>query len=128
VATHLHRFGIAVLLLSGLLGVLPLWDAPNPAVIEVQHREVMLVLLSATLFLSAFASKLRLPAIAASVLSKLGFIVVAVATTSGGEPISTQVWLEVLLTGALVAAGIVFAREAWQEARWNGMLRIRLES
>jgi len=125
---HLNRLGIAVLLATGVVGVFSIWQATNPAAVEVQHRDFMLGLLSVALLFSAAVPQLRLPAISASVLSKLAFIAAAAATQAGGEAVPSQVWLEVLLTVALVAAGIVFAREAWQEARWNGMLPIRLES
>lgn len=124
---HLHRLGIAVLLLSGVLGIVPVWQAA-PAAIEVQHRDLMLGLLSASLFLSALLPQLRLPAIAASVVSKLAFVAVAMASVSGGGAAPAQIWLEVLLSAALLAAAAVFLREAWQEARWNGMLPVRLES
>jgi hypothetical protein len=124
---HLHRLGIAALLLSGLIGVYPLWEMTTAAAIEVQHRDFMLGLLSATLFLSAFLPKLRLPAIAASVLSKLAFIAVAAATAASGEPVVAQLWLEGLLAAALLAAGIGFWREGRQEARWDGMLPVRWE-
>jgi hypothetical protein len=126
--TTLHRFAIVVLLLSGLLGAIPPSVDAASAGIEVQHRDFMLGLLGATLMLSVFVPWLRLPAIGASVLSKLAFIAVAAATAFGGGPVPSQVWLEVLLTASLVGAGIVFLREAWQEARWNGMLPVRLES
>jgi hypothetical protein len=125
---HLHRLGIAVLLLSGLIGVLPLWQSANQAAIEVQHREFMLGLLSATLVLAAVLPKLRLPAIAASVLSKLAFIAVAAATASGSEPVVAQVWVEAFLTAALLAAGTAFWREGRQEARWDGMPTLRSEA
>jgi hypothetical protein len=125
---HLHRLGIAVLLLSGLIGVLPLWQVANPAALEVQHRDCMLALLSATLVLLAFLPKLRLPGIAASVLSKLAFIAVTAATAAGGEPVPAQVWVEAFLTAALLAAGTGFWREGRQEARWNSMLPLRSEA
>ena len=127
-AAHLHRLGIAVLVLSGLTGVVSLWQVTNPGAIELQHRDVMLGLLSGTLLLSVLLPTLRLPAIAASVLSKLAFIAVAVATLGSGEAASGQVLLEVLLTAALVATGAMFWREWRQEARWNGVLPLRPEA
>jgi hypothetical protein len=91
----------------------------------VQHRDFMIGLLSATLILSAFVPQLRVPAIAASVLSKLRFISVAVTTVPGLEGVSMQLWLEVLLAAGLLAAGIFFWREARQDACWNGVLPLR---
>jgi hypothetical protein len=126
--TRLHRLAIAVLLLSGLLGASPLSVGAASAGIEVQHRDIMLGLLGATLVLSVFVPWLRLPAIGASVLSKLAFIAVALATAWGGEPVPAQFWLEVLLTITLLAAGVVLWREARQEARWHGMLPFRPET
>ena len=119
---HLHRLAIAALLLCGLLGSLPVWQA-NPAELEVQHRDLMLGLLSATLVLSAFVPRLRLPALIASVLSKLAFLAVAV-TTGGTGLVSDQVFFESVLTAVLLVAGIVLWREARQDARWHGMLRL----
>jgi hypothetical protein len=129
VNTHLHRLAVAVLLLSGLLGALPFSPGPATAsgAIEVQHRDFMLGLLSAALVLSAFVPPLRLPAVAASLLSKLAFIAVAVATVLGGEPAPAQMWLETLLTMTLLGAGAVLWREARQDARWNGVLPLRAE-
>lgn len=123
---QLHRLGIAALLLSSLFGVLSIWPTTNAA-IEAQHRDFMLGLIGGAEFFAAFVPRLRLPVIAISVLSKLAFVVVAVRPALLGEPISAQILLEVLLTAALVGAGAVFCREAWQEARWNGMLAVRLE-
>jgi hypothetical protein len=125
--THLHRLVVPVLLLSGFLGVVALGQPASPAAIESQHRDFMLGLLSALLILSAFVPRLRLPVIAASVLSKVAFIAVA-ATTGGGGSVLAQVWLELLLTAALVAAGAVLWREARQEARWHGVVGLRPEA
>jgi hypothetical protein len=121
--THLHRLAIAALLLCGLVGALPVWQA-NPAELEVQHRDLMLGLLSATLVLSAFVPRLRLPALVASVLSKVAFLAVAVTTGSSAELVSQQVFFESALTAILLAAGVVLWREARQDARWHGMLRL----
>jgi len=65
---------------------------------------------------------LRLPAIAASVLSKAGFVAVAAAAAaSGTEPLAAQAWIELVQMAALAAAGAVFWREARTEARWDGI-------
>jgi hypothetical protein len=129
---HSHRLAIAVLLSVGLLAATPLWlESAPPALpaemlqlpaawlVQFEHRQFMVGLLGATLILAAFIPWLRLPAIGASVLSKLAFVVVAAATTAGADPIGAQVWLEAALAVALLAAAFVLWQESREEERWN---------
>ena len=131
--THLHRFALAVLVLCGVLGAAAAgWPAANGVAgqvlpssvwpVAIQHRQFMLGLLGAMLVLSTLLPALRLPAIAASVLSKVGFVAVAAsAALSGIEPLAVQAWIELGAIAALLAAAAVFWREARTEARWDGV-------
>ena len=118
-----HRLALAALVISGLLTVGMSWIVPEAVRMPlVWHRQFLVVLLGVGLVLAAFAPTLRLPAIAAAVLSKGAYIVLAaLAVQSHGAGIAT-VATETVLCLMLVAAGAVFLRTARLEARWDGML------
>jgi hypothetical protein len=126
-----HRLGVAVLLLSGALTAfvpahawLPIdWAAYSIAI----YGQFVLALLGTGLLLAAFLPSWRLPAIVVAIMSKSAFLVILAAAPDLVPPFPGAAALERLLLLLLMAAGAVFAREAWQEARWNGMLPIRLE-
>ena len=118
----LHRLAVALLMVSGALTVcspfaigLPL--DPHAASL-LAHWQFMLVLLGIGLVIAAFVPSWRLPAVALAIASKAAFLVITPGVAA----------LEVALLLLLVLAGAVFAREAWQEARWHGMLRLRSEA
>jgi hypothetical protein len=92
-----------------------------------RHRQFMVTLLGLGLVLAAFLPSLRLPAIAAAVLTKAGFVAIGLAAGSAvGAPAGLLV--ELALALALLVAGAVFLREERQEARWNGTLNWRPEA
>ena len=117
----LHRLAVALLLVSGALTAcspfsigLPL--EPHAAGL-LAHWQFMLVLLGTGLVVAAFVPSWRLPAVAVAIVSKAAFLVI-----SPGAAV-----LEVALLLLLLVAAVVFAREAWQEARWDRMLPLRSE-
>lgn len=122
-----HRTALTLLVLSGLGTAL--WGLADTAAglpLE-KHRQFMVTLLGLGLVLAAFVPSLRLPAIAAAVLTKAGFVAIGLAAGAVvGAPEGLVV--EVVLALALLGAGAVFLREERQEARWNGVFDWRPEA
>jgi hypothetical protein len=127
-----HRFAVAVLLLSGTLtACMPalVWmPVDSAAVTLVAQGQFMLALLGTGMLVAAFVPSWRLPAVVAAIMSKSAFLVIWATVPDLVPPFPGAAALEGSLLLLLVAAAAVFVHEAWQEARWNGMLRIRLES
>jgi hypothetical protein len=118
----LHRLAVALLLVSSALTAcspfaLGLPVEPHAAGL-LAHWQFMLVLLGTGLFIAAFVPSWRLPAVAVAIMSKAAFLVIFPGTAA----------LEAALLLLLLVAAVVFAREAWQEARWDRMLPLRSES
>ncbi|HWP13574.1 MAG TPA: hypothetical protein VNN06_17270 [Ramlibacter sp.] len=135
-----HRFALIVLVGCGVLSVVELpWSSTLSGlsaysnwgagwnVVQMQHWYFMLGILAAGLVVSAFVPALRMGAIGAAVLSKLAYLgfVLGVDAATG---LADSAWLEAAMVLALLAAAVILAREAWQEARWNGMLPLRSEA
>lgn len=131
-----HRFALIVLAGCGLLtiAVLPLnsnislpLDYSRAVVdwnmLQTQHWRFVLGILGGGLIVCAFVPALRPAAISAALLSKLAFLRLALADGLGAAGLMHGAWLEAAMVVALLAAAAILAGEAWQEARWNGMLR-----
>ncbi len=127
----LHRFAIAVLLAGGALtaGVYPeIWlPAGSAAAGLLAHRHFMLVLLGTSLMVAAVLPSWRLPVVAAAVMSKADFLLVWRSVPHLAISPGPAV-LEATLLLLLLGAAAIFAREAWQDARWHGMLPLRPEA
>jgi peptidoglycan/LPS O-acetylase OafA/YrhL len=96
------------------------------SILQTQHWRFVLGILGAGLIVCAFVPALRPAAIGTALLSKLAFLGLALA--GGLDAVAAAglmhgVWLEAAMVVALLAAGAILAGQAWQEARWNGMLR-----
>ena len=118
-----HRLALAALVISGLLTAGMPWAAPEAAAMPlVLHRQIMVALLGLGLVLAAFVPSLRLPAIAAAVLSKSSYVVLGVLAVQPRAPGASALATEAILCLALLSAGAIFLRTARQEARWDGML------
>jgi len=128
----LHRTALTALAAAGALVWISPWLAGSAPVAGpdlaglaplLAQRQFMLGLLGAGLLLALALPRLRLAAIAAALASKLAFLAIAWGLASVPGP------LAVAADGASVAlllfAGAVFLREAWQQARWDGMLPLR---
>lgn len=125
-----HRFALVVLLSCGLLSITLVpwsssvsaaWEYPSQAVawnlLPTQHWQTMLAILAVGLAASAFVPALRPGAISAAVLSKVAYITLAALEA---PVLPATAWWEAAMCVALLAAAGVLAREAWQEARWDG--------
>lgn len=122
----MHRLALAVLVVSGLLTAALPWAPPEAAGVPlVLHRQFMVGLLGLGLALAAALPSLRLPAIAAAVLSKAAFIALALVSPETQVGGLAAIALETVLAGLLCAAAAVFLREAREDARWHGMLPLR---
>jgi hypothetical protein len=132
-----HRSALIVLVSCGVLSIVELpWNSTLSelsaysywgagwSVVQTQHWYFMLSILAAGLVVSAFVPALRMGAIGAAVLSKLAYIALGMDATG----LADLARLEAAMVLALLAAAAILAREAWREARWNGMLPVRLES
>lgn len=86
----------------------------------LQHRLFMIGLLGSALLLAVVLPALRLPAVAAGLLSKAGFV--AIALTSGAG-LGAATLAEAALAVVLALAGWVFLAEARQDARWHARLQ-----
>ncbi len=121
-----HRVAVALLVACGLLSAaLVPWDSGFAGVLlQAQHRYFLVGLLGASLVLSAWLPALRPAAVAASLLSKLAFLALVLGSAAPGVP-DFVAYLEAAMALALAGAAAVLAREAWQEARWHGVLPLR---
>lgn len=119
-AEHLHRFALAVLAAAGALYLWPLAaaDGGGPQALYLQW---LLGLLGASLLASVPLPKLRAPALGAAILSKMALLGVA------AQQAQAAAGADLALLAALLAAAAILAREALQEARWNGVLPLRRE-
>lgn len=118
-----HRLALALLPLTGLLALLGAGPAETDTV-ALLHRQWILAWIAAALLLAPWFAALRLPAIAAAVLAKGGYVLAALA---GGAAITGPVALELLQIALLAAAGAMLLAEARREARWNGLQQLRQE-
>lgn len=117
-----HRFAIAAVFVVGFSSLLSLGSAGAAGAVALQHREVMLATIAATLALAPWMPSLRLPAIAAALLAKLTFIGVALVQPQAG-------WLaEAGQVALLLAAGAILLAEARREARWDSVVPLRQET
>lgn len=121
-----HRLAVAALLVAGLLTAVPLLF-PAEASLSlpvVQHRQFMQAMLAAGVVLAAFLPALRPAAIGAAALSNGAFS--AMALLAGPGPAwAPYAWPAAASLVPLLFAGLVLAREARQQARWEGVLPLR---
>lgn len=124
-----HRLAVAALLVAGLLTAVPMLFPADASLSLplVQHRQFMQAMLAAGVLLAAFVPALRLAAIGAAVLSNGAFS--AMTLLAGPAPgWAPYAWPAAVSLVPLLFAGVVLAREAWQQARWDGVLPLRQEA
>lgn len=116
-----HRLALALLPAAGLLALLGAGPLPVEGV-DLLHRQWLLAWVAAALLLAPWFAGLRLPAIAAGLVAKGGYIAAALAGNA-----TVPVGAELLQMGLLLASGAILLAEARREARWNGMPQLRQE-
>jgi hypothetical protein len=116
-----HSLAIACLVLCGAMTAglaLPAWWAAGSGSENLMaHRQFMLTLLGVALVVAASVPSWRGPTLATAIAAKAAFLLF----WSSGSP-SPTLALESAVLLLLVGAGAVLAREALQEARWQGVV------
>ena len=128
-----QRGAVGLLIICGALtaifpdpvGLSAFSNAPRELLV---HRQALVGLLGAGLILAAFVPVLRMPMVAAAVLSKGAWLLIAMAAPDLAPVLGAAALREVLQVAALAGAGAVFVFEARREARWNGLLPARGEA
>lgn len=124
-----ERVARTLLLAVGLLSLITLWDttpAGGAALVPLLHQQFLSALLAAALVSAVFARALRVPVLAAALLSKLGFVAISLLTP--GLAATHLVVLDLIGIAALLCAGALLLRAERQQARWDGAMRPRLEA
>lgn len=114
-----HRLAVALLFMAGLATLVEAAAAgPAPDTLWLRHHQVLVALTGAALAVATWWPPLRAPALGAGLLSKLALLAVALLH---GPDYTGSPWLalQILLIVLLATAGVILAREARQEARWN---------
>ena len=117
-----ERVAPALLLAAGLLTLLPMLtgqggaSAPAPLLL---HWQFMMGMLGLGLLAAAFVPTLRMTVVSGAVMSKLALLLLA-AGVPGGDVVG-QAALDAGALALLLAAGAMFWRAAWQQARWEGV-------
>lgn len=124
-----ERVARTLLLAVGLLSLLTLWDstpAGGSALVPLLHQQFLSALLALALISAAQLRAIRLPVLAAALISKLGFVGISLLTP--GFAATPVVVLDLIGIAALLSAGTLLLRAERQQARWDGPMRARLEA
>ncbi len=124
-----ERVARTLLLAVGLLSLITLWDstpAVGSALVPLLHQQFLSALLALALISAVHLRALRLPVLAAALLSKLGFVAISLLTP--GFAVTPLLVLDLLGIAALLCAGALLLRAERQQARWDGPVRARLEA
>ena len=124
-----ERVARALLLAVGLLSLIVLWDtapAGGSARVALLHQQFLSALIAAALVSAVQMRALRLPVLAAALLSKLGFVAISLLTP--GFEVTPLLVLDLIGIAALLSAGALLLRAERQQARWDGPMRARLEA
>lgn len=120
----LHKTALALLAVCGVATALTGLAAAGGDQPLVWHRQFMVTSLGLALILAAWLPALRLPAIGAAVLAKVGAVGIGIAS---GAALGAGLAAELASGMALAMAGAVFLHEMRMEARWDGVLPMRSE-
>ena len=123
-----ERVARTLLLAVGLLSLIALWDstpAGGSALVPLLHQQFLSALLALALISAVHLRALRLPVLAAALLSKLGFVAISLLTP--GFAATPLLVLDLIGIAALLSAGALLLRAERQQARWDGPMRPRLE-
>jgi hypothetical protein len=114
----LHRLAVVFLFAAGLATLGEAFTTAAQPALWARHHQALIALTGAALVAAPWFASLRAPAVAVALVSRLTLLALAV---SGHGPETGPAWLaaQLLQLVLLASAGVILAREARQEARWN---------
>ncbi len=124
-----ERVARTLLLAVGLLSLITLWDSTpvgGSALVPLLHQQFLNALIALALISAVHLRAIRLPVLAAALLSKLGFV--AISLLAPGFAVTPLLVPDLLGIAALLCAGALLLRAERQQARWDGPVRARLEA
>ena len=110
----------ALLLTVGLLSLMTLWNttpAGGAVLVSMLHQQFLSVLIAAALIGAVHFRGIQLPVLAAALLSKAGFVAIALLTPD--LAVTPVVYLDLIGMAALLCAGALLLRAERQQARWD---------
>ena len=124
-----ERVARALLLAVGLLSLMTFWDttpAGGAVLVPLLHQQFLSALIAAALIGAVQFRFIRLPVLAATLLSKTGFVAISLLTPD--LAVKPGVYLDLIGMAALLCAGGLLLRAERQQARWDGPMPRRLEA
>ena len=113
-----HRAAVAALFIAGVLMAVSPWLAGDA---EIGPGQLLLSCLGLGVIAAAALPVLRAAALGGAILSKL--LLLFLVPTGAQLPYA----LEASVLALLLGAAAILVREAWQQARWDGVLPLRQE-
>jgi hypothetical protein len=114
-----HRAAVAALFIAGILMAVSPWLARSA---DLWLGQLLLSVLGLGVIAAGALPVLRAAALGAAILSKLLFLFLAPAAA-----VQPSYGVDTAVLALLLGAAVVFVREAWQQARWDGVLPLRQE-
>ena len=124
-----ERVTRALLLTVGLLSLMTLWNttpAGGAVLVSLLHQQFLSVLIAAALIGAVHFRVIQLPVLAAALLSKAGFVAIALLTPD--LAVKPVVYLDLIGMAALLCAGALLLRAERQQARWDSPMPRRQEA
>ena len=124
-----ERVPRALLLAVGLLSLMTLWNttpAGGAVLVSMLHQQFLSVLIAAALIGAVHFRVIQLPVLAAALLSKAGFVAIALLTPD--LAVKPVVYLDLIGMAALLCAGSLLLRAERQQARWDSPMPRRQEA
>ena len=124
-----ERVARALLLAVGLLSLMTLWNttpAGGAVLVSLLHQQFLRAVIAAALIGAVHFRVIQLPVLAAALLSKAGFV--AIALLNPDLAVKPVVYLDLIGMAALLCAGALLLRAERQQARWDSPMPRRQEA
>ena len=124
-----ERVARALLLTVGLLSLMTLWNttpAGGAVLVSLLHQQFLSAVIAAALIGAVHFRVIQLPVLAAALLSKAGFVAIALLTPD--LAVKPVVYLDLIGMAALLCAGALLLRAERQQARWDSPMPRRQEA
>ena len=124
-----ERVARALLLAVGLLSLMTLWNttpAGGAVLVSLLHQQFLSAVIAAALIGAVHFRVIQLPVLAAALLSKAGFVAIALLTPD--LAVKPVVYLDLIGMAALLCAGALLLRAERQQARWDSPMPRRQEA